>query len=131
MLPFEERMPVRRYAVEDIDLGDVRIRKGDAILLAFGAAGRDPSVHGDTACEFDVTRESSDHLAFGHGVHFFLGAPLGRMEAGIALRALFDAFPDLALAVPVSELVPQASFIANGFQRLPVILRPAAVAAAV
>ncbi|MEV0579152.1 cytochrome P450 [Streptomyces sp. NPDC050392] len=73
MLPFEERMPVRRFAVEDIDLGDVLIRKGDAILLAFGAAGRDPSVHGDTACEFDVTRESSDHLAFGHGVHFFLG----------------------------------------------------------
>ncbi|MGW0940606.1 cytochrome P450 family protein [Streptomyces sp. NPDC002666] len=123
-------MPLR-YAVEDIDLGDVVIKKGDAILLAFGAAGRDPAVHGDSACEFDATRESMDHLAFGHGVHFCLGAPLGRMEADIALRALFGAFPDLALAVPESELVPQASFIAHGYQQLPVILRPADVAAAV
>ncbi|WP_326656206.1 cytochrome P450 [Streptomyces sp. NBC_00385] len=120
-----------RYAVEDIDLCDVVIKKGDAILLAFGAAGRDPAVHGDSACEFDAGRESTDHLAFGHGVHFCLGAPLGRMEADIALRALFGAFPDLALAVPESALVPQASFIAHGYQQLPVILRPAEVAAAV
>ncbi|MER5898175.1 cytochrome P450 [Streptomyces sp. NPDC001876] len=117
-------MPLR-YAVEDIDLGDVRIAKGDAILLAFGAAGRDPALHGDSACEFDAARESSDHLAFGHGVHYCLGAPLGRMEADIALRALFAAFPDIALAVPEDRLVPQASFIANGYRELPVVLRPA------
>ncbi|MFI6611033.1 hypothetical protein [Streptomyces sp. NPDC050507] len=52
------------------------------------------------------------------------------LAVGIALRALFGAFPDLALAVPGSELVPQASFIAHGYQRLPVILRPAEVVAA-
>ncbi|MFE6977987.1 cytochrome P450 [Streptomyces sp. NPDC057682] len=121
-------MPLR-YAVEDIDLGDVVIRKGEAILLAFGAAGRDPALHGDTACEFDATRVSPDHLAFGHGVHFCLGAPLGRMEADIALRALFDAFPDLALAVPEGQLRPQASFIANGYRELPVVLRPVAAPA--
>lgn len=123
-------MPLR-YAVEDIDLGDVLIKKGDAILLAYGAAGRDPAVHGAGADEFDAARESTDHLAFGHGVHFCLGAPLGRMEADIALRALFGAFPHLALAVPGSELVPQASFIANGYQQLPVILRPVEGSAAV
>lgn len=122
-------MPLR-YAVEDIDLGDVVIKKGDPILLAFGAAGRAPAFHGYSACEFDATRESTDHLAFGHGVHFCLGAPLGRMEAHFALRALFGAFPDLALAVPESELVPQASFIAHDYQRLPVIPRPAEVVAA-
>lgn len=122
-------MPLR-YAVEDIDLDGTLIRKGEAILLAFGAAGRDPAVHGESACEFDATRDSMDHLAFGHGVHFCLGAPLGRMEADIALRALFDAFPDIELAVPRDELVPQQSFIANGYQRLPVVLRPAAVPAA-
>ncbi|MGW2659077.1 cytochrome P450, partial [Streptomyces sp. NPDC001478] len=74
---------------------------------------------------------SSEHLAFGHGVHFCLGAPLGHMEADIALRALFDAFPDLALAVPEDQLVPQASFIANGYRELPVVLRPVTAPAGV
>ncbi|MFD6281383.1 cytochrome P450 [Streptomyces sp. NPDC060209] len=97
------------------------------MLLAFGAAGRDPALHGDSACEFDASREASDHLAFGHGVHYCLGAPLGRMEADIALRALFAAFPDIALAVPREQLVPQASFIANGHREMPVVLRPATV----
>ncbi|WLQ52515.1 hypothetical protein P8A21_35720 [Streptomyces poriferorum] len=56
--------------------------------------------------------------------------PCMALAVGIALRALFGAFPDLALAVPESELVPQSSFIAHGYQRLPVILRPAEVVAA-
>jgi 2-hydroxy-5-methyl-1-naphthoate 7-hydroxylase len=115
-------MPLR-YAVEDIDLGDgTVIRQGDAILLAFGAAGRDPAVHGDSAGHFDATRVAKDHLAFGHGVHYCLGAPLARMEADIALRALFDTFPDLALAVSQDQLRPQESFIANGHRELPVTL---------
>lgn len=123
-------MPLR-YAVEDIDLGeDVRIEKGEPILLAFGAAGRDPELHGDTAGTFDAARDDKDHLAFGHGVHFCLGAPLARMEADIALRALFGRFPDLDLAVPADELEPQESFIANGHRSLPIRLRPAQAAAA-
>jgi 2-hydroxy-5-methyl-1-naphthoate 7-hydroxylase len=115
-------MPLR-YAVEEIDLGDgVVIGQGDAILLAFGAAGRDPALHGGSADHFDAARAVKDHLAFGHGVHYCLGAPLARMEADIALRALFGAFPELALAVPVDQLRPQESFIANGHQELPVTL---------
>lgn len=117
-------MPLR-YAVEDIDLGEgVLIRQGDPILLAFGAAGRDPAVHGPHADAFELTRTEKDHLAFGHGVHYCLGAPLARMEAHIALTALFTHFPDLALAVSPGELRPQTSFIANGHQELPVRLRP-------
>ncbi|MFG2137274.1 cytochrome P450 [Streptomyces sp. NPDC048650] len=116
-------MPLR-YAVEDIDLGEgVLIKKGEAILLAFGAAGRDPAVHGDSADDFDAARAVKDHLAFGHGVHYCLGAPLAKMEADLALRALFGTFPDLRLAVPEGELRPQESFIANGHQKLPVVLR--------
>lgn len=115
-------MPLR-YAVTDIDLGEgTVIKQGDAIILAFGAAGRDPALHGDNSERFDATRTVKDHLAFGHGVHYCLGAPLARMEADIALRALFSAFPHLTLAVPEDELQPQESFIANGHRALPVIL---------
>ncbi|MBI0379377.1 cytochrome P450, partial [Streptomyces albiflaviniger] len=103
-----------RYAVEDIELdGGVVLRKGDAILAAYAAAGRDPEVHGD-ADAFDVTRQVKSHLAFGHGVHLCVGAPLGRLEAAIALPALFDRFPGLTLASGQDPLEPVESFISNG-----------------
>nr|WP_238412547.1 cytochrome P450 [Saccharothrix deserti] len=114
-----------RYAVDDIEVDGVAIAKGDAILVSFGAAGRDPARHGANAEEFDVTRPSRrDHLTFGHGVHFCLGSPLARMEAVVALRALFERFPDLRLAVPSSELEPLGSFFTNGHKTLPVVLEP-------
>ena len=62
------------------------IRKGEAILPAYAAAGRDPEQHGETAAAFDTQRAVRDHLAFGHGVHHCLGAPLARMEARIVLE---------------------------------------------
>ncbi|HSA48893.1 MAG TPA: cytochrome P450 [Yinghuangia sp.] len=112
-----------RYAVADIDVGDgVVIRQGEPILIAYGAAGRDPAVHGDTADTYDLTRADKDHLSFGHGAHFCLGAPLARLEARIALPALFERFPNLALAVPAEELEPMESFISNGHKSLPVRL---------
>ena len=111
-----------RYAVEDIEAHGVRIPKGDAILAAYAAAGRSPAVHGADADRFDITRELKEHVAFGHGAHFCLGAPLARLEAEIALPALFTRFPDLALAVPADELLPVESFISNGHRSLPVHL---------
>ncbi|MDU0287886.1 cytochrome P450 [Saccharothrix longispora] len=112
-----------RYAVEDVRVGDVVIRRGEAILAAFAGAGRDPLHHGPTADEYDLTRPDKAHLAFGHGVHYCLGAPLARLEAEVALPALFARFPDLALAVPVEDLRPVRSFISNGHLELPVRLR--------
>ncbi|MER5267903.1 cytochrome P450 [Actinosynnema sp. NPDC002837] len=113
-----------RYAVEDIELGDgVVIRQGEAILAAYAAAGRDRSVHGETADRFDVTRADKTHLAFGHGVHYCLGSPLARMEAEIALPALFARFPGMELAVAPHELEPGQSFISNGHRSLPVRLK--------
>ncbi|WP_312892697.1 cytochrome P450 family protein [Allostreptomyces psammosilenae] len=119
-----------RYAVEDIELDvrgtPVRIGKGDAILASYAAAGRDPRLHGESADRFDITRESRrEHLAFGHGVHYCMGSPLARLEAQIALPALFDRFPDLALADPSAQLPPVESFISNGHRVLPVSLRAA------
>lgn len=116
-----------RYTVDDIAVdGDgILIRKGEAILAAYAAAGRDPARHGDTADRFDITRPTRrDHLSFGHGVHYCLGAPLARLETEVALPALFERFPDLALAVPLDELAPIPSFLSNGYQELPIIARP-------
>ncbi|MEV7468584.1 cytochrome P450 [Streptomyces kronopolitis] len=112
-----------RFAVEDIDIPDgPTIRKGEAILPGYAAAGRDPAFHGETAAEFDIRRTDPEHLAFGHGVHHCLGAPLARMEARIALPALFARFPDLHLALPAEELAATGGFISGGLRALPVRL---------
>ncbi|MEU4115535.1 cytochrome P450 [Kitasatospora sp. NPDC028055] len=111
-----------RYAVEDIALpGGVTIRRGEAILAAYAAAGRHPARYGTDGAVFDVTRPVKDHLAFGHGPHFCLGAPLARLEARTALRALFGRFPRLAL-LPGAQLEPVDSLISNGHRSLPVLL---------
>jgi cytochrome P450 len=112
-----------RYAVEDIELGGVTIRPGDAILVSLAGAGRDPEQHGPDADRFDPARPTRrDHLSFGHGVHHCLGAPLARLEVSVALPALFSRFPELALAAPVEELGTLDSFISNGHRHLPVTL---------
>ncbi|MEU4746291.1 cytochrome P450 [Actinosynnema sp. NPDC023658] len=114
-----------RYAVEDVTVGGVTIRRGEAILAAYASAGRDPAHHGSTADRYDITRPDKTHLAFGYGSHYCLGAPLARIEAEVALPALFGRFPALELDVPVEELQPLNSFISNGHRALPVALRPA------
>ncbi|MEU7528783.1 cytochrome P450 [Saccharothrix sp. NPDC042600] len=111
-----------RWAKEDIDLGEgVVIRAGDAILINYLAHGRDPGVHADPQT-FDVDRADKDHLAFGLGPHFCPGARLARLEANVAVPALFASFPDLALAVAPEDIAPLHSFIANDVAALPVLL---------
>ncbi|MFF3562367.1 cytochrome P450 [Streptomyces sp. NPDC002574] len=115
-------MPLR-YAVEDIDLGEgVVIRRGEAILLGFGAGGRDPRVHGETAATFDADRPDKEHLAFGHGVHRCVGESPARLEAAVALPALFERFPDLELAEPAEALQPLPTVVFNAKARVPVRL---------
>jgi len=109
-----------RFAVEDIELDGVIIPKGDPIMINYAAIGRDPVLHGESAAEFDITRTDKEHLAFGHGVHFCLGAGIARMLAKASLSALFERFPDLTLAVDPKDLVPYPSFIMNGHRHLPV-----------
>ncbi|WP_326837440.1 cytochrome P450 [Amycolatopsis rhabdoformis] len=119
-----QHMPLR-YAVEDIDLGEgVFIRRGEAILLGFGAVGRDPRVHSEAPGTFDARRPAKDHLAFGHGVHRCIAGALGLAEATVAVSALFERFPDLALAEPADRLDPLPTIVFSGKARLPVRLNP-------
>ncbi|MFE2654368.1 cytochrome P450, partial [Streptomyces sp. NPDC059346] len=90
--PAVKHLPLR-YALSDIPLPDGgKIARGDAILASYAAANRHPDWHGGTADAFDLTRPTKDHLAFGHGVHFCLGAPLARLEVVTALQQCFDRF---------------------------------------
>ncbi|MFD6397243.1 cytochrome P450 [Nocardia sp. NPDC060249] len=114
-----------RFAVDDIDIDGVQIAKGDPILASYAAAARDPKLHGETASEFDPTREKQSHMAFGYGAHHCLGAPLARLEALVSLPALFERFTELKLAAPVAELGTVPSFISNGHHHLPAYIHGA------
>ena len=111
-----------RYAVEDVELDGVTIPKGDPILVNYSAVGRDPGLHGDDASRFDVTREDKEHLSFGLGPHYCLGAGVARLVAETGLSRLFARFPRLELDVPAEELSPLPTFIMNGHRSLPVRL---------
>lgn len=108
-----------RYAVDDI--AGTPISKGEAILASFAPANRDPRLH-SRPDDFDPARTSKEHLSFGYGAHHCLGAPLARLEATIALPALFERFPAIRLAADPGDIPTIDSFIANGHTRLPVQL---------
>ncbi|MET8826312.1 cytochrome P450 [Streptomyces sp. NPDC004610] len=112
-----------RFAVTDLEVEGVTIPAGDAIITTYGAAGWDPDRYGADAGVFDATRGQDDHLAFGVGVHRCVGAPLARMEARTVLPALFDRFPEMRLATGAERLKQTASFIALGWQEVPIHLR--------
>ena len=120
--PSVANLPLR-FAAEDIELEGIVIPKGDAIIAGLAAASRDPAYHGANADRFDATRADKEHFTFGHGIHYCVGAPLARLEADIALPAIFDRYPQMQLALSVDELAPVESFIINGFRVLPVRLR--------
>lgn len=85
-----------RFATEDVEIGGKVIQKGQQVYLILGAANRDPEVFSNPN-QFDITRTPNQHLAFGTGIHFCLGAPLARLEADIAIRALLQRIPALQL----------------------------------
>jgi cytochrome P450 len=115
-----------RYAAEDVRLGDVLIKAGESVSPVLVAANYDPRQYTDPD-RLDVTRQPAGrgegHVGFGHGAHYCLGAALARQEAEVALHALFDRFPRVALAVPESELVWQPVPGSRRLEQLPVTLR--------
>lgn len=108
-----------RYAHADIEIGGVRIKAGEAVLLALGAANRDESAFPDPD-RFDVSRETNAHLGFGHGAHYCVGAALARIELRIALGSLLHRFPNLELAVPLDALKVRENRLTGGLVELPV-----------
>ncbi|MEU6083436.1 cytochrome P450 [Streptomyces sp. NPDC047108] len=118
-------MPLR-FATSDLEIGENRIARGEAVLAAWATAGWDPRAHGPESDRFDITRKPGKHLAFGHGVHRCLGTALARTEALTALPALFERFPDLRLAVPGAELDRFPSFVTFGYRSPRVRLTPRA-----
>jgi cytochrome P450 len=110
-----------RRATVAFDVGGQRVEPGDVVVLGLAAADRDPRKWGSTAVRLDVARpDARDHVAFGGGPHYCLGAALARLEASIAIPAIVRRFPDLELAdVPCWE----PRLIARVLRALPVRLR--------
>jgi len=111
-----------RFAAEPLELAGTRVAAGDAVLVSLAAASRDPLAFPDPD-RFDLTRRPKGHLAFGHGIHHCLGAPLARTEAAVALRLLLDRYPGLALAADPAALTWRTSTLLRGLTALPVQLR--------
>lgn len=113
---------VGRIAAQEMTIGEpdgsVTVPKGDTMMLLLAAAQRDPAAF-DRPDEFDPDREGLRHLAFGHGVHFCLGAPLARLEARVALSRVAARFPDACLD---GEAVYRPNVTLRGLAALPVAL---------
>ncbi|QFU89905.1 cytochrome P450 [Amycolatopsis sp. YIM 10] len=109
-----------RTALEDVALGEHHIAEGEQVLVLRGAANHDPARFADPG-RLELTRPDNKHLAFGSGIHRCLGAPLARMEGGLALRALFTRAPDLA--VLPGQLSYRDSLLIRGLTALPVTAR--------
>ena len=112
-----------RCATETGRLGGVRIGRGDPVIVSLSGANRDPARFG-APDQLDLGRDSSGHLAFGHGIHYCLGARLARMEARIAISGLLARFGSISLAVTAASLRWRPSTLIHGLESLPVRLAP-------
>ncbi|HLK79246.1 MAG TPA: cytochrome P450 [Streptosporangiaceae bacterium] len=110
-----------RFTAEPVDLGGMHIGAGEVVLVSLAGANRDPARYAGPE-ELDVGRDSTGHLAFGHGIHYCVGAPLARLEAEIAFGTLLRRFGSITLAVPPSELRWRPSSLIHGLECLPVRL---------
>ncbi|MDN3358995.1 cytochrome P450 [Actinomadura sp. DC4] len=110
-----------RYTTRDTTLAGVDLPAGAPILLSVSATLTDTAQHGAGADRFDITRTQRPNLAFGHGPHFCLGAPLGRLEGRIGLATLYGRFPKMRMAIDPADLV-YTSFSTSGPTSLPVLL---------
>ncbi|MFG1807211.1 cytochrome P450 [Streptomyces sp. NPDC049040] len=111
-----------RYATQPVSLGGTDIPAGAPVQVAIGAANRDPARYPEPE-SLMAERDAAGHLAFGHGIHRCLGAPLARAEADIALCAVLARFPHLRLAVAAEELTWRRTRLVRGLESLPVLVR--------
>jgi cytochrome P450 len=109
---------VTRIATRDVEIGADTVRKGEQVLVYLASANRDPAKWNDPA-NFEVARERERHVAFGHGVHTCIGAPLARIEAKAAMSALVARFETLTHGAERPHRVPGGLLF--GFRSLPVV----------
>ncbi|WP_405888086.1 cytochrome P450 [Streptomyces longwoodensis] len=112
--------PTYRFTTGPVTLGGTEIPGGgELVLVALADANRDTTRFA-APDRFDITRDARGHLAFGHGIHYCLGAPLARLEARIVVRTLLERCPDLALDVHPAALTWRQGMMIRGPQSLPV-----------
>jgi len=115
--PVETTTP--RFTSEPVEIGGVTIPAGEVVLVSLSSVNRDEARFADPA-RFDIDRRDTPHLAFGHGIHFCLGAPLARLEGQVAFEQMLSRLPDLALAVPAGDLAWRPGLLIRGLVDLPV-----------
>lgn len=117
MLRFDSALQLfERTATEDVEVGGLVVEAGQKVAVLLGSANRDPAVF-ESPAEFLVDRTPNNHVAFGVGVHFCLGAPLARMELTESVTHLFRTFPDLRLA---GEPTSRGTFVLRGYETVEV-----------
>ncbi|MFI6209683.1 cytochrome P450 [Streptomyces sp. NPDC051041] len=112
--------PTFRFTTEPVTIGDTTVPGGgELVIVAMADANRDPERF-PAPDRFDISRDARGHVAFGHGIHHCLGAPLARLEARIAIRTLLERCPDLALDIHPAALTWRPGMMIRGPRSLPV-----------
>jgi cytochrome P450 len=111
-----------RLAMMDLTFDGQQLAKGQQAICLIGAANRDPDEFGPTAESFDITRNPNNHVAFGAGIHFCLGAPLARMEGQIAFERFAERIAEFKLT---DEPTYRENFVLRGLQTLPISFQTA------
>ncbi|MGI5338376.1 cytochrome P450 family protein [Streptomyces sp. CA-181903] len=112
-----------RFATQDLTIGGRRIAEGDPVLVVLAAADRDPQRFAEPDT-LDLARSDNQHLGYGHGIHYCLGAPLARLEGRTALATLLRRLPDLRLSADPADLRWRGGLIMRGLRTLPVAFSP-------
>ncbi|MYV55946.1 cytochrome P450 [Streptomyces sp. SID3212] len=112
-----------RYATEPLTLGGQEVATGDPVLVVLAAADRDPARFEDPD-RLDLARRDNQHLGYGHGIHYCVGAPLARLEGQAALGTLLTRLPDMRLAGDPADLRWRGGLIMRGLRTLPVQFTP-------
>jgi cytochrome P450 len=111
-----------RTATRDTEVGGTPIAAGMGVFVIIAAANRDPAKFSDPE-KFDIERESNEHVAFGEGIHFCIGAPLARLEGSIAIGSALQRFPHLRLKNPDAAVTYKGSYFLRGLSRLEMALK--------
>jgi cytochrome P450 RapN len=118
-IPLGASAAFARIATDDVQLGKQLVKAGEAVLVQIGSANRDESVF-ERPDEIDFHRPENPHVAFGHGVHHCLGAPLARLELRMAVGTLVRRLPELRLAVSEQDVPWRENRLVRGVLALPV-----------